>query len=150
MTGRTAVTKDGETFYYYFNKTGNQNTSADYGVALHSTVKDGYLYGKDGRCLTNDDGNSYSVYKVADIGENHHVNSDDRTGATEFGIKLSGKSGDTSIITTDAHADAVAGIGDTCVVVSKSGRIKQSGTATIDGIRYTIKDYKVINTKAVD
>lgn len=151
MTGRTAVTKDGETFYYYFNKTGNQNTAADYGVALHSTVKDGYLYGRDGRCLVNDDGNSYSVYKVSDIAETHFVNSDDRTGATETGIKLSGKSGDTSIIDESVTEEATKnGVDTAYVVVSRSGRIKQSGTATIDGIRYTIKDYKVINTKAVD
>ena len=156
MTGRTAVTKDGETFYYYFNKSGNQNTSANYGVALTSTVKDGYLYGRNGRCLTNDDGNSYTVYKVDDIAELHWANTadtDPEDGTTPVnGIKLSGKS---TVITNAVHDDAsdevkAEGTSNTCIVVSKSGRIKQSGTATIDGIRYTIKDYKVINTKAVD
>ncbi len=63
------------------------------------------------------------------------------------GIKIAGKSGATSIIDTDYDSTAVDGA---YVVVSQSGRIKQSGTATIDGVRYTIKNYKVTNTKAID
>ncbi|MCI9048620.1 MAG: hypothetical protein HFG71_15475, partial [Hungatella sp.] len=154
MTGRTAIEEDGETFYYYFNKTGNQNTAEDYSRALTSTVKDGYLYGTSGRCLTADNGNTYAIYRVADIAETHYYNSSDKLLATAgadnttgFGIKISGKTGATSIIDTtfdQAQVDAAY------VVVSQSGRIKQSGTATIDGVRYTIKDYKVTNTKAID
>ncbi len=152
MTGRTAVTKDGETFYYYFNKTGNQNTAVNYGKALTSTVKDGYLYGKDGRCLTADDGNSYALYKVTDIWEDHYetatdLDNDDHTAVQRKGIKIAGKTGAASIIDGVKPTDDVD---DAYVVVSQSGRIKQSGTATIDGIRYTIKDYKVTNTKAID
>ena len=151
MTGRTAVTEDGETFYYYFNKTGNQNNSENYGKALVSTVKDGYLYGTNGRCLTADNGNSYAVYKVDDIKGDHYLNAKDMPTETETtpvqGIKIAGKSGATSIIDTDYDSTAVDGA---YVVVSQSGRIKQSGTATIDGVRYTIKNYKVTNTKAID
>ena len=133
MTGRTAVTKDGETFYYYFNKTGNQNTATNYGKALTSTVKDGYLYGKDGKCLTADDGNSYAVYAVADI--------------SASGIEVFGKTGDDRVITVDApNADMDAAY----VIVSKSGRIKQNGTATIDGIKYKIDKYKVVNSEVID
>ena len=157
MTGRTAVTKDGETFYYYFNKSGNQNTTGSYGKALTSTVKDGYLYGKDGSCLTADDGNSYAVYRVSDLAEAHFDNATDSnneegTLASVNGIKLAGKSGAGSIITTAPHADTVDGsrIEEAFVVVSKSGRIKQNGTATIDGIKYSIKDYKVVNTTPID
>ena len=154
MTGRTAIEEDGETFYYYFNKTGNQNTAEDYGRALTSTVKDGYLYGKSGRCLTADNGNTYAIYRVADIAETHYQNGSDKVltaaGADNtpgFGIKISGKTGAASIIDTTFDSTQVDGA---YVVVSQSGRIKQSGTATIDGVRYTIKDYKVTNTKAID
>ncbi len=151
MTGRTAVTKDGETFYYYFNKTGNQNTAVNYGKALTSTVKDGYLYGKDGKCLTADDGNSYALYRVSEIEEGHYATATDLPSTTVTtktdGIKIAGK---TTIIDSSIPAGADEGVDAAYVVVSQSGRIKQSGTATIDGVRYTIKDYKVINTKAID
>ena len=151
MTGRTAVTKDGETFYYYFNKTGNQNTAVNYGKALTSTVKDGYLYGKDGKCLTADDGNSYALYRVSEIEEGHYATATDLPSTTVTtktdGIKIAGK---TTIIDSSIPEGADEGVDAAYVVVSQSGRIKQSGTATIDGVRYTIKDYKVINTKAID
>ncbi len=155
MTGRTAVTKDGETFYYYFNKSGNQNTATNYGKALTSTVKDGYLYGRDGKCLTADDGNSYALYRVSDIKENHYETATDLQNSTNNavqteGIKIAGKSGASSIITDAPHPDTTAAVNDVYVVVSQSGRIKQSGTATIDGVRYTIKDYKVIDNVAID
>ena len=152
MTGRTAVTKDGETFYYYFNKTGNQNTAVNYGKALTSTVKDGYLYGRDGRCLTADDGNSYALYRVDAIEEGHYATTTDLPSTTVTtktpGIKIATK---TTIIDSNVPDEAQKnGVDAAYVVVSQSGRIKQSGTATIDGVRYTIKDYKVINTKAID
>ena len=38
VTGKTAVTEDSETFYYYFD-------SKDGGRALINTVKDGIVYG---------------------------------------------------------------------------------------------------------
>ena len=127
------MTKDGETFYYFFNKSGNQNSADDYGKALTATVKDGYLYGRDGRCLTADDGNSYAVYAVADI--------------SAAGIEVFGKTGDDRVITVDApNADMDAAY----VIVSRSGRIKQNGTATIDGIKYKIDKYKVVNSEVID
>ena len=36
------------------------------------------------------------------------------------------------------------------VIVSRSGRIKQNGTATIDGIKYKIDKYKVVNSEVID
>ena len=40
VTGKTTVTKDGEDFYYYFDKTT--------GRAVTDVVKDGIIYGHDG------------------------------------------------------------------------------------------------------
>lgn len=137
MTGRTAVTKDGETFHYYFNKSGNTNDATNYGKALTSEVKDGYLYGRDGRCVTADDGNAYAIYAVEAVGND----------AEE--IKLPGDKviNDDIPGTTNTQDDAMNGA---YVIVSRTGRIKQSGTATIDGVRYTIKDYKVTGQRVID
>ena len=145
LTGRTAVTTDGDTYYYYFNKAGNTNTAGDFGMALTSTVKDGYLYGKNGRCLAAEDGNSFAVYEVSNIGKYN-----DGTGLYE--IKLPGKTGGTEKVIDSTIPDEAkkADVDAAYIVVSKTGRIKQSGTATIDGIKYTIKNYKVVNTNAID
>ena len=134
MTGRTAVTKDGETFYYYFNKTGNSNNATNYGKALVSAVKDGYLYGRDGRCLTADDGNSYAIYRVSDVATN--------------GVITINPGANAKTITTDAPDNSA--VTTAYIVVSKTGRIKQSGTATIDGVKYTISNYKVTDSKVID
>ena len=145
LTGRTAVTTDGDTYYYYFNKAGNTNTAGDFGMALTSTVKDGYLYGRNGRCLAAEDGNSFAVYEVSNIGKYN-----DGTGLYE--IKLPGKTGGTEKVIDSTIPDEAkkADVDAAYIVVSKTGRIKQSGTATIDGIKYTIKNYKVVNTNAID
>ena len=62
------------------------------------------------------------------------------------GIKLVGKTGVASVITDEAPE----GMSDAFVIVSRSGRIKQNGTATIDGIRYKLDGYKVTNMDVID
>jgi len=59
VTGKTAVTDDGETNYYYFD-------SKRGGAALINTVKDGIVYGKDGKRMDADDGNSNQIKTVED------------------------------------------------------------------------------------
>jgi len=59
VTGKTAVTEDGDTDYYYFD-------SKRGGAALTSTVKDGIVYGKDGKRMNADDGNSNQIRLVED------------------------------------------------------------------------------------
>ena len=59
VTGKTAVTEDGDTDYYYFD-------SKRGGAALINTVKDGIVYGKDGKRMNADDGNSNQI-KVVDV-----------------------------------------------------------------------------------
>ena len=57
VTGKTAVTEDGDTDYYYFD-------SKRGGAALINTVKDGIVYGKDGKRVNADDGNSNQIRQV--------------------------------------------------------------------------------------
>ncbi len=106
QTGRTAVTQDGETSYYYFNK--KDSKASNYGKALTNSIKDGYLYGPDGRCIEAEDGNSYEVYTLT-----RPVTMEDKVNK---GVINSGER----------------------VIVSKTGKIKQNGTVTIDGVKYTV------------
>ena len=57
VTGKTAVTEDGDTDYYYFD-------SKRGGAALINTVKDGIIYGTDGKRMNADDGNSNQIKSV--------------------------------------------------------------------------------------
>ena len=57
VTGKTAVTEDSETFYYYFD-------SKDGGRALINTVKDGIVYGEDGKRFEANDGNSNQLREL--------------------------------------------------------------------------------------
>ena len=107
QTGRTAITKDGETYYYYFSK-----DSKYPGYAYTNAVQDGYLYGSDGKCIMAEDGNSYMLYTLpTDIYNRNKKNADGTPVVLE-----EGKS----------------------VIVSRTGKIKTSGTATIDGVKYTV------------
>lgn len=56
MTGKQAVTDDGETYHYYFDK----NT----GKALTNVVIDGYLYGSDGKRMDADNGNANEIVSI--------------------------------------------------------------------------------------
>ena len=53
VTGKTTVTKDGEDYYYYFEKTT--------GRAVTDIVKDGVVYGHDGERIDAEDGNSNAI-----------------------------------------------------------------------------------------
>lgn len=53
VTGKTTVTKDGEDYYYYFEKTT--------GRAATDIVKDGVVYGHDGERIDAEDGNSNAI-----------------------------------------------------------------------------------------
>ena len=81
-TGKVAVTKDGETNYYYFNKST--------GKALESTVKDGVVYGADGKRIQADDGNSNELvtleYDLKDVNGNVVVKAN-----TQFIVSSTGK-----------------------------------------------------------
>ena len=70
MTGRTAITKDGDTFYYFFSKDKQYP-----GYAYTNAIQDGYLYGPDGKCIVAEDGNNYAVYTL----ENDVVNMSKKT-----------------------------------------------------------------------
>ena len=53
VTGKTTVTKDGEDYYYYFDKTT--------GRAVTDIVKDGVVYGHDGERIDAEDGNTNAI-----------------------------------------------------------------------------------------
>ena len=109
QTGRTAITKDGETYYYYFSK-----DSKYPGYAYTDAIQDGYLYGSDGKCVVAEYGNSHMVYvlpKPVEI-----MNKKDAENYNNPVVIPAGSS----------------------VVVSRTGKVKTSGTVTIDGVKYTI------------
>ena len=107
VTGKTAVTEDSETFYYYFD-------SNDGGKALVNTVKDGIVYGPDGKRMDADDGNSNQIktltaalkYKKVKVGEDYEW------------------------ITIPAGTD---------IIVTSSGKLRTSGTVKIEGDKWTVK-----------
>ena len=121
QTGRVAVTQDGETSYYYFEK---NSKAADYGKAYTNAIKDGYLYGNNGKCVVAEDGNSYEVYHL----------------------------GETVTIKDSVNGDVVPSGSD--VVVSKTGKVKKNGSVTIDGVKYTIggnnQPYVITDTDVLD
>ena len=122
QTGRTAITKDGDTYYYYFSK-----DSKYPGYAYTNAVQDGYLYGADGRCVVAESGNSHMVYVLPET---------------------------VQIMSKKENGQQKTIAGGSAVIVSRTGKIKTSGTVTIDGVKYTIKsdDYTVdeSKTKVID
>ena len=123
QTGRTAITKDGETYYYYFSK-----DSKYPGYAYTDAVQDGYLYGSDGKCVVAESGNSHMVYILpAKV------------------TVMNKKDADGNLMEIAANAP---------VIVSRTGKIKTSGTVTIDGVKYFIDNatYTVdeSKTKVID
>ena len=119
QTGRTAITKDGETYYYYFSK-----DSTYPGYAYTNAIQDGYLYGADGKCVVAEAGNSHMVYVLP-----HSV------------MIINKKDKDTGLPKTISAGSSV--------VVSRTGKVKTSGTITIDGVKYTIdsSNYTVDESK---
>ena len=125
QTGRTAITKDGETYYYYFSK-----DSKYPGYAYTDAIQDGYLYGSDGKCVVAEYGNSHMVYVLPKSVE--IMNKKDSTN-------------NNNPVTIPAGSS---------VVVSRTGKVKTSGTVTIDGVKYTIdsSNYTIdeSKTKVID
>ncbi len=136
MTGRTAIEKDGETSYYYFSKDKTYP-----GYAYINAIQDGYLYGNDGRCITADDGNNYMVFNVtADIRimNKAKANTSDGTRAViEPTTTVTAKDGSTTTVNSR-------------IIVSKTGKVRTSGTVTIDGVKYTVANSVVIDEQVVD
>ena len=130
QTGRVAVNQDGETSYYYFEKNSKAN---DYGRAYTNAIKDGYLYGKDGKCVVAEDNNSYEVCRI-----------EEKTIRIRDGVK------DDEI----KYVELPEKMEDLYVVVSKTGKVKKNGTVTIDGVKYTIGGdncpYAVSRTEVLD
>ena len=121
QTGRVAVTQEGETSYYYFEK---NSKDSNYGKAYTDAIKDGYLYGTDGKCVAAEDGNSYEVYTLtADV--------DVKDGSVS--------NNDTKKVSAGAR-----------VVVSRTGKVKKNGSVTIDGIRYTINGYEITDERDIN
>ncbi len=122
QTGRTAITKDGETFYYYFSK-----DSTYPGYSYTNAVQDGYLYGEDGKCIMAESGNSHMVYQLPE--DVWVMNTRESNGKPRRIIPA-----------------------DSMVVVSRTGKIKTSGTVTIDGVKYTIDNstYTIKDANPID
>lgn len=122
MTGKQTVEEEGDNYYYYFDKNGKAYTDS---------IADGTLYGTDGTRISADDGNSY---KVITLGSTENLAST---------IKEKGK-------TTPLNVTGAENPSNAQLIVNKSGKVKQSGTVTIDGVKYTLKGYVVTESKNVD
>ena len=110
VTGKTTVTKDGEDFYYYFDKTT--------GRAVTDVVKDGIIYGHDGERIDAEDGNTNAIvtldYPVA-------------YSKSEVDVVIDGKTVKGIPASTDHE-----------IIVSATGKLRTSGTVKVDGVRYKI------------
>jgi hypothetical protein len=123
VTGKTTVTDDGETYYYYFDKST--------GRAIENEVKDGVVYGSDGNRVAADDGNSNMIVSLGDD------------------LKYS-KGPDVlyTISNDDGTTTDVMGItGGSKIIVSSTGKLRTSGTVKIDGKRYYIESGVVNENK---
>lgn len=107
-TGKTTVTFDGESYYYYFQKNGQAYTNM---------IVDNALYKANGTRLSSDE--SREIYRLTE---------DDVSGEVR--------------VSNNAAIKLEAG---DRVAVSSSGALRKSGSVTIDGTKYIVKDYKVTN-----
>ena len=110
VTGKTTVTKDGEDFYYYFDKTT--------GRAVTDVVKDGIIYGHDGERIDAEYGNTNAIvtldYPVA-------------YSKSEVDVVIDGKT-----------VKGIPAGTNNEIIVSATGKLKTSGTVKVDGVRYKI------------
>ena len=110
VTGKTTVTKDGEDFYYYFDKTT--------GRAVTDVVKDGIIYGHDGERIDAEYGNTNAIvtldYPVA-------------YSKSEVDVVINGKT-----------VKGIPAGTNNEIIVSATGKLKTSGTVKVDGVRYKI------------
>ena len=108
VTGKTTVTKDGEDYYYYFDKTT--------GCAINNEVKDGVVYGPDAERIDAEDGNNNWIYDVTeDITYNKSKATADDTATGTKVIKAGSR-----------------------IIVSASGKLRTSGTVKVDGVKYKV------------
>lgn len=114
-TGKITVNYDGENYYYNFRKKAT-STGNNVGAAYTSAIVDNCLY------------DCYGVRVDADEGKEYYVLTEDY-----FDFPITDK--DDKAINED---NLVEGVG---VIVSSSGKLKSSGTVTIDGTKYTVKEY---------
>ena len=110
VTGKTTVTKDGEDFYYYFDKAT--------GRAVTDVVKDGIIYGHDGERIDAEYGNTNAIvtldYPVA-------------YSKSEVDVVIDGKT-----------VKGIPACTNNEIIVSATGKLKTSGTVKVDGVRYKI------------
>jgi hypothetical protein len=125
-TGKTTVTKDGETYYYYFDKTN--------GYAIVNEVKDGIVYGVDGERVAADDGNSNMLVTLSE--DLVYSKGTDTITVTD---RVSGK-----VSTTNGIAK------DNDIIVSSTGKLRVSGTVKIDGVQYKVSNGVATFEKYVD
>lgn len=115
---------------YYFNK-GDGSVKGQMMTGKQTVSYDGenyyYNFKTDGKAYVNALVDS-SIYNADGV----RVNSDDGNAIYEIKGPVYDK-GDLEKIVLDNGDD---------VVISKSGKVKKSGTVTIDGTKYTVKDYK--------
>ena len=112
VTGKTTVTKDGEDFYYYFDKTT--------GRAVTNVVKDGVVYGPDGDRIDAEDGNSNAIVKL-----------DEAVVYNKSKV----------VIGQDADGKDIYGIPkDSEIIVSASGKLRTSGTVKVDGVKWKVNN----------
>lgn len=120
-------------FYYFDTSETSTNGRMETGKTTVSLDGEDYVYYFEttGRAYTNMivDG---SLYKANGV----RVDSDDGTQLYEI-------NGDDFTDTVTVKGSSVTLEEGDQVVVSTSGKLKKSGTTTIDGTKYTIKDYKV-------
>ena len=108
VTGKTTVVDDGETYYYYFDKTT--------GRAINNEVKDGVVYGPDAERIDAEDGNNNWIYDVTeDITYNKSKATADDTATGTKVIKAGSR-----------------------IIVSASGKLRTSGTVKVDGVKYKV------------
>lgn len=46
--------------------------------------------------------------------------------------------------------NATLSLDDECVIVNSSGKVKKAGTVKIDGIKYTVDNYRIIKEENTD
>ena len=113
QTGKTTITYDGDDYVYNFKSSGD---------ACRNQIEKGSLYDNRGVRVDAEDGNSYSKYDISYIID-RSTNDDVEK---EAPIIIKGKK----------HVEGT-------VIVSSSGKIKEKGNITIDGVTYVVEDYVV-------
>ncbi len=122
QTGKKTVEIDGDKEYFYFQKDGSAYTSI---------VKDGVVYGNDGKRIDADNGSSWDTYTTE---------YDIEYSKGTAGVSVINTDGSTRSVATGSTATAVKGIpAGTQIIISSSGKLKTSGSVKIDDYWYKIQ-----------